>query len=441
MTVQSTPFKATGGMRQVVTLPKHSLWLFFIFIAPVLSDALYGLAQAFSIPLPFSPGIVLRSLIILSAAPIVVGALLKMNNRPVIWLAALVLSVIPSMFVSGVLGGDLVYDLSALSKSLYLPVITVLILFLLKRYPMPADDLLKAIEYSAYLYAFFLVVPGWLGLQVYTYGDFAYGSKGVFHAGNDASVTLGVSLIALGYRLIYVKFSITRLLTLTFCVYALTEIGSRAALIFILGSVLAVVIGSLVLKPPTQLRGFGGAAKRVLSGTSVVFLLAGLVGYGLTVQLESEYQRNKLYEIARGDVPRLALTQTGLQYLSERNTLLNFIGEGADKYERGVARFWHGRVHRMTEVDWLDALGRYGLLFAILSHCFVIVALRKAFLATLVKRDVMAFTAGSGLFLFLAHSVTAGHALYSPAPAAIAGAYLALIVFPKPPPRQNMSAA
>lgn len=405
---------------------KQTVFLSLLFVLPVFSDALLGMAEAFSFVLPFSLGVLLRGAALLLFFGLLLKHVQAANPLYLIWLAAIFLSVLPSLFLGSIRGGSFSFDVIEIIKSVFLPIVAAGLALLCQRSRHGVSALLTAIEMTAYLYTFFIVVPEMLGIGLSTYGEYADGGSGFFTAGNDASVTLGLSLIVVAYRLAFARFSMLRIAMFVAGMYACTLIGTRAALIFAAGATVAFSFAILFMRPPRGSRSaFRKMGKLVLSGGLVV-VISTFAMNGLSQQLTNRFQAQKLDELAQGVLPRHDLMLSGIAHIQARPAIFIITGEGSDLFQQGVARSWPGRTRRQVEVDWIDALGAHGIAFTVITHFLVIIFLLKSAKAFVVSRDPLFFFVSFGLFLFLAHSALAGHALYAPAPASVGAGFLAL---------------
>lgn len=415
------------GLRRFTHWGRGSLWLSFLCVVLVMADISYGMAASMGIDLLVSPGVLLRGLLIGMASYLISVNLRRLGLRMTLWLTALVAAIAPSVVIGAMSGGGLVYDLTAVLKSIYLPVTTALVVIIIRRYRIPRLTVLRFVEYSAVLFTAALILPSLLGANADTYGEYAEGSKGAFFAGNDVAVALGLAMFAVGYRLLFVEYSTARLALLVAAAYACVQLGSRAALAVVLGFVL-VMVGCTVLD---RARSNQARLRRLLRkwalGSALVVGLSALAFSGYQTQMNNPFQEAKLVELAQGELPRLVLLQSGFDHLADRSSLYHLTGEGADRYERGVGRRF-GRERRMVEVDWVDSFGRHGLAFTVLIHLFLIAAFLRAASRALVRRSALSGAIAGAVLLYLGHSALAGHALFSPTPSTILSLYLALIV-------------
>ncbi|QOX78543.1 O-antigen ligase family protein [Trichlorobacter lovleyi] len=404
-------------------------WLWLATLLPLLfiSDILYGGLEYYGIQFQVTPGVVLRGMVVLIAIYMTMHYWHLVDKPLLIWITFMSLSVLPSILVGIFRGGNFFYDVSALSKVLYLPLVTGLFVALVKVYDLRMDDILRFIEYGAYVLGVSLLISQKLGIQKQTYGDYAFGSTGIFYAQNDMTLALGLGLLSGGYLFVMMRFSWLRLWLLAMSSFACVQIGTRASLAAVVGTALTAIL--CVIWGKTEGRGIGAAdrIKKWLAGFFMLVIMSGILVYGLTKQQEFSYQQQKLEEVASGDFPRLLLVLAGAEQISNRAAIFDFVGEGADAFQRGVARYFpKAEKKRMVEVDWMDIFGGYGIGFTILIHLFVVLVLLKSSLRFVIKRGSCYGLIAAATLFYLGHSAIAGHALTSPIPSTLMAGYLSI---------------
>ena len=409
-----------------VTLKKKWLWLASLLPLLFVSDILYGSMTIYGLDFPISPGIVLRGLVVAIAMYTVLTKRKIVGKGLFLWIIAAVTTASPAMVLGLVYGQSFFYDLSSFSKVVYLPLVTGLFVVLVRRYRLDWDDVLRFVEYAAYVLGLSLLLSQAMGLERRTYGDYAFGSTGIFYAQNDMTLALGLAILAGAYRLVEAPFSWLRLIFLGMSAFACIQIGTRASLVVIAGTAVCVVIWVLWGRGIGRLKYFGSVIKWIISLLFVAAMSVTLL-YGWSRQQEFSYQQQKLQQIAEGKFPRLPLVEAGGQHISKRSALLNLFGEGADSFQRGVTRYYPTyQERRMVEVDWMDIFGTYGLVFMVVIHLFVFLVLFKSIRRFVVQRDARYGLISAATLLYIGNSVLAGHALVSPIPSTLMAAYFAL---------------
>lgn len=405
-------------------LKNKSIFLFLVLPGLFFADILYGLAIFYSIDLPVTPGVVLRGVLLTAALLLVFVNHRKAERAEITWLLVLILFALPGLLIGLAMTGDVAYNSSSLLKVLYLPVVSVFFIIYFSRLKVSSSDILGALEISAYFLGISLIASQLLGIQKETYGDYAFGSTGVFYAQNDLTLAFGLSLLAATYRLVFVKLSIIRLFLLVSSLIACLRIGTNASLampVIIVCVLLSVyILGGVRSSLASYLIKFF-----FLASASCVFLYIFL--QVLDIYFSYDYQARKIEALLRGESSRTPLTSAAEQYISQRSFFLDIFGEGFDSFHRGVSSYFRGLgERRIVESDPYDIFGAHGLLFAcaiyLYLYKFFAVSLRSAISS---RAPAIYVLISSAVFLYVFYSVLVGHALTSPIPSTLLAAYLA----------------
>ena len=405
-----------------------TIWLALLFPLLFISDILYGAIEYFELPAPVSPGMVFRGGLLLVTTYKIFE---HRNNEPPklnIWLVLLTVLAIPGFTIGLIQGQNAHFEISSLFKVLYLPYVTALLVILIRQYKIKQVDILRYIEYSSYMLGLSLLISLALGIQQETYGEYAYGSTGIYYAQNDLSLVFGLALLAAGYRLILVEFSWARLLMFFLSTLACTQIGTRASLIVIAAAALVALVcitwGEIAVDECL----IKNRLKKWFVGLGVLLVMISLLILGLLKQLEFEYQQDKLEQ-----VPRLKLFIAGSVHIKSRPDFYVLTGEGMDTFQRGVARNFPInedtliiKERRFTEIDWLDLFGAYGIGLVVLIYLFILYPLVASGITFLLKRNAIYGLISASSLLYLGHASVAGHAILSPMPSTLMAGYLAL---------------
>lgn len=416
-----------------LNIKKSSTILLMLLPGLYVSDILYGWLSLSGYEGLITPGVVIRGGIFLLA----VGWSVKYHRairKRLFFLCwgLLLLSLTGPIisFIETLNGSALAIDVNGVAKVLYGPFILLLFIVLIKHYRITDLNIFSFIEYAAYFLGCSLLLMQLFSVGKLTYGNYAYGSTGIFHAQNDLTLSLGIALIPAVYRNIK-NPSFLRLTLLIASMFGCIGIGTRAsiAIIFLVPvAVMFVILWSIERSEKTFIR-------KIISVTMVLVLAVGASWIGFrTIQYESQYshQARKFETIAAGELPRLLLIRAGVEYLAGRNTAKNVLGEGSYHYQRGVYPYWGGMrddSRKSVEVDWMDLYGSYGVVFTILLHCFYLMLLFSSSKKFFLGKSEFDGLVATMLLIYIGHSALAGHALVSPIPstliAAVGGLYLA----------------
>jgi hypothetical protein len=407
-------------------IQKYRIWLVWLLIIPVISDGMYGVADALNISLPIGPGVILRGTILMIATLYILKRISMIPIGFVVFYFLIYITIIPGTLIGIASGCSIPNEVSFMSKYVYLPTM-ILIFLLLLRNGISLDEITRYIEYSSYISSIILLLPGLMNLQVDTYGDYAFGVKGFFKPGNEVGLALGIAILASGYRLLFVKLSLLRFSLLCLSIYAITMLGSRASLIILAGFGITIVTTTLLSRNDNHRQTIKiKMLTRISTSIVVSTLLFSALFYGYNAQKSFSYQKDKIEMLVNGAYPRQEMIASGYEYLANRPSPLILTGEGSERYMRGVVGKIHYRENNIAEVDWMDAYGSYGLLFTMTLYGFLTLTLFTASKNVILKASPLSFFLASAIFLYLTHSIFAGHALFSPQPSTIAAAYIAM---------------
>ncbi len=405
----------------------YKVWLGILLPLLFVSDILYGGMALLGIKTLITPGIILRGMVVATAIFMIVKWRRILGTSLLGWIVLIVVSVLPAFVIGSFYGKSAFFNIISLSKALYLPFVTGLFVVIIRRYRVVADEVLRFIEYSAYVLGLSLLLSQMVGFEKQTYGDYAFGSTGVFYAQNDITLAFGLAMLASGYRLVMGHYSLIRAILLGMSAYACVQIGTRASLAVVAG-VAMTAAACLIWSKTSAGRQRGRILLRNwMTPALLVIALLGILGYALSIHMGHGYQHKKLEQIVKGGFPRQELVLAGMRHIEERGKWLNVFGEGADSFQRGVSKhFGSGEGRRVVEVDWVDSFGNYGVMFTILIHGFVLVPLVVSGYRFLARREPLSGLLASASLLYIGHSAVAGHALMSPIPSTLMAAYLAL---------------
>jgi hypothetical protein len=314
-----------------------------------------------------------------------------------------------------------------MSKALYLPSLTLLFTTLIRQ-GTSHEEITRYIELSSYIIIIMLLLPITMQLQIYTYGDYAYGIKGFFQPGNDIGLALGLAIFSSGYRLVYIKFNIFRLFLIFLAMYSLILLGSRASLILLAGFGLTMFTSSLLFNTKGQSTTFKDKKFKPIVSFCIFILVIGSLTHGYLIQQTYNYQKEKINALTNGELPRQDLVQKGFIYLDSRSDIFNIFGEGSVRYMQSIARGNPNEYYSTIEVDWIDSYGSYGVLFTFVIYCFLFIVLLFSIKIIVASHLPLILFSSAALFLYISHSILAGHAIFSPTPSTFAAAYIAFII-------------
>ena len=319
-------------------------------------------------------------------------------------------------------------NISAFLKIIYGPLLAMLFFIFIKKFHISTFTIFKMIAIAGFVAGLFLIIAKLGSFGKLTYGEYAYGSTGLFWAQNDLSLTLGIIWI-ISFYLVLSQPTIINLVGGILIVIGISMIGTRASLIGLI--MLPPLVFLIRVWSISENRG-----KKIFRYISILFLLVSLIGYTLqdvfTKISEYQYQQEKIESLLEGKLPRELLITAGFTYLKQRPFWFNIFGEGAANYQQGVYGYWEGFLEskrRLVEVDWIDIFGGYGLIFTILIHWFYLSFLIYSAKIFVSKRSQLHGIIALSLGFYLSHSAFAGHALGSPMPSGIVAALIGILLF------------
>jgi len=418
--------------RTKLTISKRKLILFVLLPGLFLSDILYGLLTQSGYQGAITPGVFVRG------GVFVCGIVASIRYRLIIgvklvafcW-ALLAISIIGPLIGQGAGGqvATILKDLNSVAKIMYGPFTLILMMSIQQRYRVTAESFMRYVEYSAYLIGASLFFMNFLGVGKLTYGTYAYGSTGLFHAQNEISLSCGIALVPAVYRNL-TKPSLPSVVLLTMAVLGIAGLGTITSMIVIAFVPVAVVV--VIYWAPVKTDDIKMRRNWLTAGVAVVMII--LMSWASIVihdYMEAHsYQVHKIDKIASGDLIRTELYQAGAQYLTTRDFAINIFGEGITRYQEGVFRVWGGVNHgeiRSVEMDWVDLFGAHGIVFLILLYGLYLFLLLFAIRGLIVRRGCYDGLAAIMLFIYLGHSILAGHALVSPIVSTIVAVPCALL--------------
>lgn len=314
---------------------------------------------------------------------------------------------------------ELLFDLRQLFRALFGPLFIVLLTAVFLRFGVRGRSVLAAMAWYGAIAGFMIVGLRVTGVGLQTYGEYSEAFAGYFAAPNDTGLAMLLSLAGSFYLLMRYRLwrhAVTSFVTAS----GLLVLGTRAAVfgvILVPGLVLVTNSGSLFSR------------RRWLSSLvlSVVCLL-GMFGYAAYQESRLQrdrYQAERLAQLAAADFGRIYLAGRALTYMESRPTVANVLGEGAHDYRRGDEEQRTKGNDLLAEVDWVDLLGAYGVLFTLLLYGFYVHFLIRREWTKRVPDPRIRSVLVVALLVYLAHASVAGHALTSPTPSGVLAPILA----------------
>lgn len=272
-----------------------------------------------------------------------------------------------------------------------------------------------------------------LGIGRESYGDYTFGVKGVFVAGNDIGIAIILSSMVAWYRLSY-NLSILDALSALISFVGLVFIASRTGLL--VGS--AVVIWGLTAYL------FLNKSKNTLQKVSKLFivsfiiLIVSVVTFLVIENIDKVgFHIARITELLEGVSPREHLEFSVNEVLSTFSLKDQLFGIGQWFYlliaEEHLTKWTllPGKpFYKNAELDFIDLFGQTGLVFTLLYCCWIAACFIKLVKSCIDNHSARFSVVATFAFLFLlAHAIIAGHIFFGTQVPIVAAAILALGIF------------
>ncbi len=428
-------------MTMTLLVPRH--WLygrafpFLLIVFPVFVDMAYGAMGIAGRAGVFSIGVLFRGTIVLLA----IYLLLKLQGTPLRSFLMLFLIIFLFSNIVWNLTSEVYSFTNELAQGMKIAfpwLVAGIFLYLDRQAPIDPRYLMSLIAWTGLLSSLSILAGAAFGIGHQTYGDWSYGTKGLFNAQNDIGLVLVMTMAAaiiVFARARRVVYLILPGAIATAGILLGTRAGVMGPAMVIVGFFFAALLNRRMFSPE-------GGPKGLVSTLVVlvlpILLIAG-IGTAIYSQGENTQFTIKRIESLSEETPRSKLEAAGAKRLRDRALVFTFFGEGGLSFTRHVAKN-AGRTrtrydttgadgiasnkraqfaaHRV-ENDIFDVLGFYGIsqFIVVYGGLLTIYALtiRRAFRAWNMENVgfLLIFT------LFLGHSSLAGHAIFSPQVAAI----------------------
>lgn len=272
------------------------------------------------------------------------------------------------------------------------------------------DRFIRLLTYYGIIAAASIILLFFLGWGVSSYGEvdaaYGFGTKGFFTAGNDIGLTLLMTNCLLCY-LYVIEHRFRYLCEIILVTIASIMLGTMAG---IGGSLL--IWGVLVYFVLFVSKGLFSMKQKLLLASVVGLILLYIIYSVVGIFFADDYMLQRFDILLAGD-SRTGLKEAANQVFENFNGMQWLFGMGYSGFGKEVAqnRFLDG--YRLTEMDFHDIVGYYGLLLGgivLLFSFYVLYSTIKYYLKT---KSVFFFWMVILLCLFIGHGYFAGHAYTS----------------------------
>ncbi|WP_283685869.1 hypothetical protein [Dysgonomonas sp. Marseille-Q5470] len=396
-------------------LQKRYLYPFLLLFFPIIIDCLNGYLKGASGEGESMVGILYRGAVVIYALPY----LLKNIFSKYIFFI-LVISFI-SFSYHIIMGYFLISSISNLIKVLY--IFCVLSILLKNKYFDNIWTILNCAIGYGLAAALVLILSYFLGFGYNAYLEDSFGTKGFFIAMNDVGLTI-LLLNALSCFCFLKTKKVLYLIATLIMSIGTVFVGSMACY-FGTGAIMLCFFFNIVFNNTKDYR--SSFKQKII----VIFIFSiGLIesiSFIVNSILSDSYLSKKY-----SDIIGIFMEMSGRDYLIEASfetfekfSLFDWLLGIGVQFSISIQYILGLNGPKGVEVDPLDLIGTYGLLFSILILIFPLNILCKTIKSYLKNKDLLSYWLTIGLSLYVLHAIYGGHAYTSP----LVSSYLAVYIY------------
>lgn len=391
----------------------HVFFILFIILAPLLADIITGLFDVLlGFYLPF--GIAVRLTILLFTFYLVIISSNKLA-RLILFIMIFYISLLIYWLIHF---GEI--KLAAEIKSLSLIILPFLIFHSFSFLKLDSREyFLNKITLAISLYGFIaslsIVICYLLNIGYESYGDYAFGFKGVFISGNDIGIAIVLSSAIAWYRVcVYNEF--LDFISAFVCFIGLVFIASRAGIVF---GLFFLLFGLFTYIFFTHTKSSGQKIVKAIVTLGVAFILIIVTWLSIKFADDIFYHTVRLLELLEGVSPRKHLEFAASQVFESLTFWDILFGQG-DAFYKAIGEehylrmtLHYGEVsYKKIEKDFHDLFGHTGIIFT-LFYIFIISVLGFNLIKQYFKERQFINLVANLIFVFLViHAVFAGHVIF-----------------------------
>lgn len=396
-------------------LQKRYLYPFLLLFFPIIIDCLNGYLKGASGEGESMVGILYRGAVVIYALPY----LLKNIFSKYIFFI-LVISFI-SFSYHIIMGYFLISSISNLIKVLY--IFCVLSILLKNKYFDNIWTILNCAIGYGLAAALVLILSYFLGFGYNAYLEDSFGTKGFFIAMNDVGLTI-LLLNALSCFCFLKTKKVLYLIATLIMSIGTVFVGSMACY-FGTGAIMLCFFFNIVFNNTKDYR--SSFKQKII----VIFIFSlGLIesiSFIVNSILSDSYLSKKY-----SDIIGIFMEMSGRDYLIEASfetfekfSLFDWLFGTGIQFSISIQYILGLNNPKGVEVDPIDLIGIYGLIFAILLMIFPIRILGKTIKSYLKNKDLLSYWLTIGLSFYILHAIYGGHAYTSP----LVSSYLAVYIY------------
>lgn len=404
------------------------LALILVLFVPFLGEAVHGAVLYAGIESP-SPSRIVRAVVSLFGLAVLL-------RRPLQPLALYVWSLVGAFLLSFAVWSLTSMVLNPVEEAVafFQLIYGFLLLALLLEIGVALDD--RAFVGRAFVWlgtaiASIIIFSFTTGVGLYTYGPYAFGTKGFFDSGNGLGFLL-VAALAMALEGFVQRRTVARAFPAFILFFGCIFLGTATS---ILGAFLAADIYLIVY---VFLSRSSGTFERVIKLVVIIVVLSGsAVAATRIYQLVNEYPY--LVEKAQQIItegPRGKLIKASVKYISERNIHSNIFGEGSGSFQTNFSYEYLAKdraaygARATVEVDPLDLMGSFGVFITVLIYAPYVLFCVYAIDRYLKQKEKLEISVLFVLILSMLLSIITGHIVNVPTSTTVLATMVAYLILP-----------
>lgn len=386
---------------------------YIIVLAPLLADIFTGLIDVLlGVYLPF--GVVVRALLLFGGCYLVYLSNSQLS-RLILFISVFYL-ILMTYWLTTQSNLSVNIELKTLSLIL-LPFLTYHIFQYcnLAETSVKFDRITQAVSLYGLIASSSIIICFFLGIGYESYGDYAFGFKGVFISGNDIGIAIVLCSAVAWYRVCQ-NANALDVISAFSCFIGLLFIASRAGVVFGLCFLMAGVFVYLFFTKSQ--RYFHTILK------SIIFVLVAcilIVAAWLSIKFAEDilYHSVRLLELLDGVSPRHHLEYSAEQVFESLTRLDILFGQGWAFYSAiGEEHYLRLTLHygkildKNIEKDFHDLFGYTGIVFTLFYIGIIFFTVGKLISSYIRNKKLISLVSLVVFFVLIIHAIFAGHVIF-----------------------------
>lgn len=396
-------------------LKKDYIYPFLLLFFPIIIDCLNGYLKGAAGDGESLVGVLYRGAVIILSLPY----LLKNTYSKYITLVISIAFICLSYHI--VMGYFYISSISHLVKILYI-FCFLSILLKNKHFENTTFVVNCAIGYG-FVAALVLIVSYFFGIGYEAYLKDTFGTKGFFIAMNDVGLTILLLNALSCYYLLKTKRKLYLVTTITMSVGTIF-VGSMACF-FGTGVILMCLFFNIIFNNTKDYK--SSYKQKIVAILIAFFCLFQVIRFIINTILEDPYLSRK-YE----DIVGILINMSGRDYLIDASfqafakySLCDWLFGTGTFFSISIQNTLGLNAPKGVEVDPLDLIGSYGIIFSLLLLWFPLKILLRTIKDYFKNKSLLSYWLTIGFLLYIFHSIYGGHAYTSP----LVSSYLAVYIY------------